>query len=80
MDIRPLLDLACLKVTFMINGRSEDEVSIPSARFHCNIISFSNTFLHSQIREILNLPAMTPEEETKAREQHPWIFENNNNN
>ena len=26
MDIKPLLDLACLKVTFMLNGKSENEV------------------------------------------------------
>jgi len=31
-----------------------------------------------QIRELLNLPEMTPEEEARAREEHRWIFENNN--
>jgi hypothetical protein len=30
-----------------------------------------------QIRQMLNLPAMTPEEESRAREEHPWVFENN---
>jgi hypothetical protein len=29
-----------------------------------------------QIRDMLNLPAMTEEEERSARENHPWIFEN----
>ncbi|GKY93073.1 hypothetical protein MPSEU_000275600 [Mayamaea pseudoterrestris] len=52
MNIKSLLDLACLKVTFMLNGKNEEE-----------------------IREILNLPAMTREEEERARIQHPWIFE-----
>jgi hypothetical protein len=36
-------------------------------------------FLNScflQIRVILNLPTLTPEEEKRAREEHRWIFEN----
>jgi hypothetical protein len=28
-----------------------------------------------QIRQILKLPELTPEEEAKAREDHKWIFE-----
>ena len=28
-----------------------------------------------QIRQILNLPELTPEEEAQAREEHKWIFE-----
>lgn len=28
-----------------------------------------------EIREILKLPVLTPEEEAKAREDHKWIFE-----
>lgn len=52
MGIKPLLDLACLKVTFELTGKSPDE-----------------------IREILNLPEMTPEEEIQARTEHRWIFE-----
>ena len=27
-----------------------------------------------QIRDILNIPKLTPEEETKAREEHSWMF------
>jgi S-phase kinase-associated protein 1 len=32
------------------------------------------------IREILKLPKLTPEEEAHARESHPWIFEDPYNN
>jgi len=28
-----------------------------------------------EIRQILNWPEMTPEEEARAREEHRWIFE-----
>lgn len=28
-----------------------------------------------EIREFLNLPKLSPEEEEKARQEHPWIFE-----
>lgn len=52
MGIKPLLDLACLKVTFQLNGKNAEE-----------------------IRQILNLPELSPEEETRARGEHPWIFE-----
>jgi S-phase kinase-associated protein 1 len=52
MGIKPLLDLACLKVTFQLNGKNAEE-----------------------IRTILNLPELSPEEEAKAREEHRWIFE-----
>jgi Skp1 family, dimerisation domain len=52
MGIKQLLDLACLKVTFQLQGKSAEE-----------------------IRVILNLPELTPEEEAQARESHPWIFE-----
>jgi S-phase kinase-associated protein 1 len=52
MGVKPLLDLACLKVTFELIGKSADE-----------------------IREILNLPELTPEEEAQARAEHRWIFE-----
>jgi S-phase kinase-associated protein 1 len=52
MGVKPLLDLACLKVTFELTGKSADE-----------------------IREILNLPELTPEEENQARIEHRWIFE-----
>lgn len=54
MGIKPLLDLACLKVTFQLNGKNSEE-----------------------IREILSLPELTPEEEARAREEHRWIFEDN---
>lgn len=57
MGIKPLLDLACLKVTFQLNGKNSEE-----------------------IREILMLPELTPEEEARAREEHRWIFEDNQNN
>jgi S-phase kinase-associated protein 1 len=30
-----------------------------------------------EIREILNLPIMTPEQEAEARQEHKWIFEDN---
>lgn len=52
MGIKPLLDLACLTVTFELCGKSAEE-----------------------IREILNLPDLTPEEEAQARTEHRWIFE-----
>jgi hypothetical protein len=35
--------------------------------------------LYSQIREILQLPDLTPEEEAQAREEHAWIFDDGNN-
>jgi hypothetical protein len=34
---------------------------------------------HVQIREILNLPDLTTEEEAQAREEHRWIFEDSGN-
>jgi S-phase kinase-associated protein 1 len=52
LDLKPVLDLACLRVTFLLSGRNADE-----------------------IRTLLQLPALTPEEEAQAREEHPWIFE-----
>ena len=81
MDIKPLLDLACLKVTFMLNGKSENEVrpwrvSQPMFAWSRGFDSFfGSSQLYRQIREILNLPAMTEQEEAEARAQHPWIFE-----
>jgi hypothetical protein len=33
--------------------------------------------LSLQIRSYLALPELTPEEEARARENHPWIFEEN---
>lgn len=53
MQIKPLLDLACLSVTFELSGKDAEE-----------------------IREILNLPELSPEEEATAREEHRWVFEN----
>jgi len=53
MGIRPLLDLACLSVTFELSGKNAEE-----------------------IREILNIPELTPQEESNARGEHRWIFEN----
>lgn len=47
----PLLDLACLKVSDELMGKSPEE-----------------------IRVMLNIPKMTPEEEAKARQDHRWIF------
>mmetsp|Transcript_22235 Transcript_22235/g.45007 ORF Transcript_22235/g.45007 Transcript_22235/m.45007 type:complete len:172 (-) Transcript_22235:314-829(-) len=52
MDIKPLLDLACLKVSVLLMGKNAEE-----------------------IRVMLNLPKMTPEQEQEAREKHPWIFQ-----
>lgn len=54
MEIKPLLDLTCLKVTFELTGKNAEE-----------------------IRDILNLPELTPEEEARAREEQRWIFEDN---
>lgn len=52
MAIQPLLDIACLRVSTELVGKSAEEIRI-----------------------ILNLPKMTPEEEEEARKKHPWIFE-----
>jgi len=52
MEIQPLLDIACLRVSTELVGKTAEE-----------------------IRTILNLPKMTPEEEEEARKKHPWIFE-----
>lgn len=52
MGIKELLDLSCLKVTFLLTGKSAEE-----------------------IREILCLPELTPEDESQARTQHKWLFE-----
>lgn len=52
MGITQLLDLACLKVTFELTGKTAEE-----------------------IRQILRLPQLSPEEEAQAREDHKWIFE-----
>lgn len=52
MEIQPLLDIACLRVSTELVGKSAEEIRI-----------------------ILNLPKMTPEEEEEARKKHPWIFE-----
>ena len=52
MEIQPLLDIACLRVSTELVGKSAEEIRI-----------------------ILNLPKMTPEEEGEARKKHPWIFE-----
>jgi hypothetical protein len=53
---------------------------VPTLQF---IASFSLIsyllLLCTQIREILQLPEMTPEEEAQAREEHKWIFEDGNN-
>ena len=56
MGIKPLLDLACLKVTFQITGKNAEE-----------------------IRQILKLPKLTPEEEANARRDHKWIFDTSDN-
>ena len=50
-DTEPLLDLACLKVSDKLMGKSPEE-----------------------IRVLLNIPKMTPEEEAKARTEYRWIF------
>ena len=75
MGIKPLLDLTCLKVTFQLTGKNAEEVSVELA---CKAVYLRVThLLASQIRQILNLPELTPEEEAKAREEHKWIFEDN---
>ena len=41
-----------------------------------NLLLVPFSFLaYRQIRQILNLPELTPEEEAQAREEHKWIFE-----
>ena len=52
MEIQPLLDLACLRVSIEMVGKSAEE-----------------------IRTMLNIPKMTPDEEALARKEHRWIFE-----
>ncbi|KAL3790514.1 hypothetical protein HJC23_007663 [Cyclotella cryptica] len=52
MAIQPLLDLACLKVSCLLMGKSSEEIRI-----------------------ILNIPQMTPQEEEHARREHRWIFD-----
>jgi len=44
----------------------------------CLRVTFELTGKNAEeIREILNLPVLTPEEETTARQEHKWIFEDN---
>ena len=44
----------------------------------CLKVTFQLTGKNAEeIREILRLPKMTPEEEAQAREEHKWIFEDN---
>jgi len=52
MEIQSLLDIACLRVSTELVGKTAEE-----------------------IRVILSLPKMSPEEEETARKKHPWIFE-----
>lgn len=92
MGLEKLLDLCTLKLTFILTGKSAEEVSRQcSASLRCFRFtlrgSVTNPYIvlhgltnNTQIRQILNLPKMTPEEEAKARIEHPWIFEENNNN
>eukprot|EP00566_Odontella_aurita_P026471 CAMPEP_0113542190 /NCGR_PEP_ID=MMETSP0015_2-20120614/9465_1 /TAXON_ID=2838 /ORGANISM="Odontella" /LENGTH=177 /DNA_ID=CAMNT_0000442211 /DNA_START=308 /DNA_END=838 /DNA_ORIENTATION=- /assembly_acc=CAM_ASM_000160 len=49
MEIQSLLDLACLRVSVELMGKTAEE-----------------------IRVMLNIPKMTPEEEKKARQEHKW--------
>ena len=37
---------------------------------------FRSGLFRQQIRDMLGLPELTPEEEQRAREEHPWLFEN----
>lgn len=44
----------------------------------CLKVTFELTGKNAEeIREILNLPVLTPEEEATARQEHKWIFEDN---
>mmetsp|Transcript_30582 Transcript_30582/g.34886 ORF Transcript_30582/g.34886 Transcript_30582/m.34886 type:complete len:168 (+) Transcript_30582:109-612(+) len=44
----------------------------------CLRVTFELTGKNAEeIREILNLPVLTPEEEATARKEHKWIFEDN---
>ena len=52
LDIPPLLDLTCLKVSFDLMDKSAE-----------------------WIRVLLKLPKLTKEEEERARDDHPWMFE-----
>jgi hypothetical protein len=47
--------------------------------FSFTLTDFFSTIICTQIREILSLPDLTPEEEVQAREEHKWIFEDGNN-
>lgn len=80
MSIRPLLDLVCLWFTFQLSGKTAEEVcwnpiSLPPMKLlSANFRALAMTI---QIRLLLNLPRMSPEEEARAREEHPWVFQNN---
>lgn len=44
----------------------------------CLKVTFQLTGRNAEeIRQILRLPELTPEEEAQAREEHRWIFEEN---
>lgn len=44
----------------------------------CLKVTFQLTGKNAEeIRQILRLPELTPEEEAQAREDHKWIFEDN---
>jgi hypothetical protein len=53
--------------------------SCPNPPFYSFILTDFFSIISTQIREILNLPDLTPEEEVQAREEHKWIFEDGNN-
>jgi hypothetical protein len=86
MAISPLLDLTCLKYTFALMGLSAEEVSgvlrlltfvffLSMGELSLTPFRENSTRTPPQIRRKLNLPELTPEELAKAREEHPWLFE-----
>jgi hypothetical protein len=91
MAIPPLLDLTCLKYTFLLMGKSAEEVRptcTQCTEWQCcrmgiqfffflpdNSPLFLPTAVPFQVRSVLNLPELTPEEVQRAREKYPFLFD-----
>jgi hypothetical protein len=55
-------------------------ILVQPSHFYLYVLTdFLSILVSIQIREILNLPDLTPEEEAQAREEHRWIFEDSGN-
>ena len=102
MEIEPLLDLVCLKYTFLMVGMDESQVRrmdgvegaveslLKGRSCNCSVlltyVNHQPPFPRSpslvrscggksvQIRALLNLPEMSPDEEEYVREEHAWLF------